>query len=233
MQFRLIPAALLAVGLLGFSASGLYSAEPAAPAEDHTAEFKVLTQDFINLEALFAKYADPVHKVPMSGHISLLKRRGVLLGWTPPEGMLIGGGGGRGAQGAGYGGRGGGPENKIQYDSVKYDELRYDINQMYQRIANYLAPLRTPLPTPPNELVINPVDVHPNPANPADVKAALDILDREIKRMERAVAMKQGSAIPEVEESRISRVKQRREQLAKQFTKARWDELVADLKADY
>jgi hypothetical protein len=150
--------------------------------------------------------------------------------------MLIGGGGGRGGGGGGgggggYGARGG--EAKISFDSVKYDELRYDINQLYQRIANYLAPLRTPLPTPPSELVINPAEVHPNPANPADVKAALDILDREIKRMERMAAMKQGSAIPEVEESRINRVKQRREQLAKQFTQARWDELVADLKADY
>jgi hypothetical protein len=231
MQFRSIPATLLAVAVLGLSGVGLFGAEEGAKAEDHTAEFKVLTQDFINLEALFAQYSDPIHKVPISGHISLLKRRGLLLGWTAPEGMSVGGGGGRGGGGGGYGGRGG--EVKIQFDSVKYDELRYDINQLYQRLANYLAPLRTPLPTPPTELVINPVDVHPNPANPADVKAALDILDRYVQDMERAAALKQGSAIPGVEESRISRVKQRREQLGKQFTKARWDELVADLRADY
>jgi hypothetical protein len=225
---KIIPAAFLAMGL---SAGGLFGAEEPAVAEDHTAEFKVLTQDFINLEALFAQYADPVHKVPMSGHIRLLKRRGVLLGWKPPEGMVVAGGGGRGGGGGGYGGRG--AEPKVQFDSVKYDELRYDINQMYQRIASYLAPLRIPVPTPASELVIDPREVHPNPASPADVKAALDILDREIKRMERAAAMKQGSVIPDLEEERIQRIKQRREQLARQFTKARWDELVADLKTEY
>jgi hypothetical protein len=75
MQFRFIPASLVAVGLLRLSTVGLFGAEEAAKAEDHTADFKVLTQDFINLEALFAQFTDPVHKVPMSGHISLLKRR--------------------------------------------------------------------------------------------------------------------------------------------------------------
>lgn len=230
MHFRFIPPALIALAMLGFSAPA-FSAEEAAKPEDHTADFKVLTQDFINLDVLFAQFVDPIHKIPTSGYISLLKRRGLMLGWKPPEGMLIGGGGGRGAQGGAYG-RGGGEEPKISFDQVKYDELRYDINQQYQRLANYLAPLRTTPPPGPTELFVDLREVHPNPANAAEVKAALDLVDNEIKRMEKASAAHWGSAVPGADQQRISRVKQRRELLGRQFTQARWNELVAEMNSE-
>lgn len=227
---RLILSSLAAIALLGLSAAVLSAAEGAAPAEDHTADFKVLTTDLTNLEALFAQFTDPVHKVPVSGYIRLLKQRAILLGWTPPPGMALGGGGGRGGDGGdggGYGRKGG--DVKVQFDQVKFDELRYDINLWYQRMAIQLAPLRTPPPAPPSELAIDLRELRPNPANPAEVKAALDLLDREIKRLERAHAMRLGSVAPQVEEGRISRLKEFQGILAKQFTAVRWQQLVSEL----
>jgi hypothetical protein len=64
------------------------------------------------------------------------------------------------------------------------------------------------------------------------VKAALDLLDNEIKRMEKASAAHWGSAIPGADQEKLTRVKQRRELLGKQFTQARWNELLSDLSSE-
>jgi opacity protein-like surface antigen len=223
---RILLSGLLAVALLGLAAAA--SAQDAAAPEDHTADFKVLTTDFMQLDALFAQFKDPVHKVPTSGYISLLKQRAVLLGWKPPEGMPMGGGGGRGdGGGGGYGGRG--ARAKVQFDQVKYDELRYDINLQYQRIATYLAPLRTQPPPPAGVATFDLRAIDPNPANAAEVKAALDILDHELKRMESQVAMMAPGAVGRDDEvAKLKRVKERRAQLGRQFTAARWNELTAE-----
>jgi hypothetical protein len=223
MQFisRLLAASVATALLLAIPARA--AEEAAAPAEDHTADFKVLTTDFQRLDSIFAQFTDPVHKIPTSGFIYLLKQRATLLGWKPPQGMLMGGGGGRGAQGAGYGGRGSGP--KIEFDQVKYDELRYDINLQYQRIAAYLAPLRTPPPLSEPTVSIELRNLSIDPANQAEVKAALGVLDTEIKRASARVA---SAGAGSQEAARLERLKQRRAQLGQQFTQARWDELLAE-----
>jgi hypothetical protein len=218
---RLLGSCLAAALLLARPAMAAEEAAPAA--EDHTADFKVLTTDFQRLDAIFATFTDPVHKIPTSGFIYLLKQRATLLGWKPPQGMLMGGGGGRGAGGGGnipgYGGRG--PAAKIEFDQVKYDELRYDINLQYQRIASYLAPLRTTPPLSEPTVSIDLRNLSIDPANPAEVKAALGVLDTEIKR-----ASTRTTSPAEV--ARLERLKQRRAQLGQQFTTARWDELLAE-----
>jgi len=217
----LFAAALLALAIPAF-------AQEAAALEDHTAEFKVLTTDFMELDALFVRFKDPIHTVPTSGYISLLKQRAVLLGWKPPEGMPMASGGGRGAGGGGegYGSR---SRAKIEFDQVKFDELRYDINLQYQRIATYLAPLRT-LPPPPEDVATFDLRaINPNPDNAGEVKAALDILDHELKRMANHLAtMAPGAFGREDELAKINRIKERRAQLGKQFTVARWSEIMAE-----
>lgn len=231
---RITAPCLFAIALLGFSAPVLFSAEEAPPPEDHTADFNVLTTDFTRLDAIFAEYNDPLYKVHTSGYIGLLKTRATQLGWKAPKGMAMGSGGGRGAQGGGdgYGGRG--AVVKTQFDQVKYDELRYDINLQYQRVANFLAPLRTPPPTPQGErsAALDVSKIHPNPANQADTKVALDLVDREIKRREaRAGGQMIGSPAREAEVAKINRLKARRAALGKEFTVARWDELVGEFAA--
>ena len=236
---RITAPCLFAITLLGFLPPALFSAEEAAPPpEDHTADFNILTTDFTRLDAIFAGYNDPLHKVHTSGYIGLLKTRATQLGWKAPKGMSMGSGGGRGAQGGGDGfdgayGRKGGAAN-IQFDQVKYDELRYDINLQYQRIANFLAPLRTPPPTPQGErgATIDISKIHPNPANSADTKAALELADREIMRLEaRSGGPMIGSPAREAEGAKINRVKARRAALGQEFTVARWDELVGEFSA--
>jgi hypothetical protein len=218
-------ACLAAVSFLGLSCPVLTAAQEAAaeavPAEDHSAGFKTLDADFARIDGLFVKYTDPIHKLTILGYISLLKVRAKALGWegtVPPQG--------------GRGGPGGEPP-EVEWDSVKYDELRYDINLQGQRLANWLAPLRTPPPAVQSErragLAVH--RLNPAPDNAAEVKAALDVLDREIRQMEnRTSTMIIGSAARDAEVARIARIKDRRTALGKEFTKARWDALVGDLK---
>ena len=230
---RFIPQCLVAIALLGFSSPVLSLAAETPPPEDHTNDFKVLTTDFTRLDALFAMYTDPVHKLETSGYINLLKVRATRLGWKAPEGMSMGSAGGRGGDGGGGYGRVGKVADP-QFDQVKYDELRYDINLQFQRLATYLAPLRTPPLPPPSERGVEFAisELRPNPANPADVKAALDVLDHEIKRMEkRTGTMMIGSTAYDAEKARINRIKERRAILGKEFTKARWDEMIGELNA--
>ena len=224
-------ATLVGLGLaLPLQTNPAVAAEQAAPIEDHAAEYKTLTADFARMDGLFIEYNDPVHKLTIVGYINLMKNRAELLGWQRPEGEPTG-------QIRG-GGPGGGYETtmidaKPQWDQVKYDELRYDINLQCQRLANWLAPLRTPPPTPRVEggAQLSVAKLNPSPANPAEVKAALEALDREIKRLDdQTTAMVIGSTTRDSEVARIKRIKERRAALGKKFTKASWDTLVADLK---
>jgi len=233
---RITVTSLFAITLLGFVAPALVGADEAPATEDHTADFNILTTDFTRLDAIFAEYNDPLYKVHTSGYIGLLKTRATQLGWKAPKSMAMGSGGGRGAQGGGddgaYGRKGG--ATKVQFDQVKYDELRYDINLQYQRIANFLAPLRTPPPVAPGErsAALEVSKIHPNPANQADTKAALDLVDREIKRREsRANGQMIGSPAREAAVAKIHQIKASRAALGKEFTAARWDALVSEINA--
>jgi hypothetical protein len=229
-------ARLLAVALLGFGFSLATAQEPAKePEEDHTAEFKTLDADFARLDELFVQYPDPVHKLTVLGYINLMKGRAEALGWNG-GGAAAAGRGGRGARGGpqqdtgpGYGEAP--PAAKPAWDQVKYDELRYDINLQAQRLANYMAPLRIlPPPPPGTKPSVNVAKLKPSPTDAAEVKAALDALDYEIKKMETSAATIVMPKEREAEIARVNRVKERRAALGKEFTKARWDALVGDLK---
>ena len=224
-EFKFPLACVAALAFLGLACPVLTGAQDAAaeasPAEDHSAEFKTLDADFARIDGLFVEYTDPIHKLTILGYINLLKVRAKALGW---EGVVPAGGG--------RGGPGGEPPEP-EWDSVKYDELRYDINLQSQRLANWMAPLRTPPPAVQSErragLAVH--RLNPSPDNAAEVKAALDVLDREIRQMEnRTSTMMIGSAGRDAEVARIARIKDRRTALGKEFTKARWDALVGDLK---
>jgi hypothetical protein len=229
MQPKLLLPALFAAALIAVSPFSSNGAEQVAP-DDHSAEFKTLDNDFARLDKLYMEYTDPVHKLTILGYISLMKDRAEILGWKRNDG----------GSSRGRGGRGGGglydvatPEAKIEFDQVKYEELRYDINLQCQRLANWMAPLRTPPPGPQSERSIEfqVSKLNPNPTNQAEVRAALDVLDREIKKMEeRSSSMTSGSTNREAEAARVGRIKERRAALGKEFTKARWDALVGDLK---
>jgi len=194
-----------AIALLCLAAPVLSSgqdaaAEPAAPVEDRSAEHKTLDVDLARLVGLFEQYNDPVHKLTILGYINLMKGRAEAL--------------------------------KENWDQVKYEELRYDINLQCQRLANWLAPLRTPPPSPQGEAArqLAVGKLNPSPANPAEIKAALDAADREIRRQEdRASGLVIGSPAREAEAARIKRIKENRAALSQEFTKARWNALVADL----
>lgn len=119
---------------------------------------------------------------------------------------------------------------RAAFDRSKFDELRSDINLQAQRLALAMAPLRTPPPakedTSRRVLVAR---LNPHAEDTAEVKAALDAVDVEIHRLEGRVADLALADRP-AEQARIKRIKDRRDQLAKGFTKAGWDGLVAELK---
>lgn len=169
-------------------------------ADDHAPELKTLTVDFVRLDGLFEQYTDPVQKLTILGYINLMKGRAEAL--------------------------------KENWDQVKYEELRYDINLQCQRIANWLAPLRTPPPVARGDTApgVAVAKLNPSPGNAAEIKAALEAVDREIKRLEDRLAASGGPAGRDADVSRLKRIKDHRAALGKEFTKARWDTLVADLK---
>ena len=204
-------ARLVTVLLVGGAATHLaaqYGPEQAAPEPnekvmaEHATEFKVLDKDIARLDDLLVQYTDPLHKVTIFGYRNLLRARGDAL--------------------------------KAGWDQVKYEELRYDINLQCQRLANWLAPLRTPPPEmrPEGATEFSVTKLNPSPANPNDVKAALEALDREIARLNDRVARQTiGSTARDSELARIKLIKQHRAALAKEFTRAEWASLMVTLKS--
>jgi hypothetical protein len=117
--------------------------------------------------------------------------------------------------------------NKAPFDQGKYDEIRFDINVEYQRLAMWLADPITPPPATKAEGIseVAVYKLNPSPANKTDVKAALDAVDREISRLE-------SHASTPADKTRIQSIKTHRAELGKEFTKARWDGLIAEMKGD-
>jgi hypothetical protein len=118
--------------------------------------------------------------------------------------------------------------NKAPFDQGKYDEIRFDINVEYQRLAMWLADPITPPPPKDKASDISLIPVYrlsPAPNNRADVKAALDAADTEIARLEKR-------ASSATDKTRMQSVKAKRADLNKEFTKARWEALIAEMKGD-
>lgn len=119
---------------------------------------------------------------------------------------------------------------RLAFDRSKFDELRSDINLQAQRLALAMAPLRTPpVPKTDRSHTLNLARLNPRPNDKAEVKAALEAVDAEIRRLERHVP-DLGLAERPAEQARIKRFKDRRDQLGKEFSKAGWDGLVGELK---
>jgi hypothetical protein len=73
----------------------------------------------------------------------------------------------------------------------------------------------------------------PSPENKAEVKAALEALEAEIDRLEHyAGTLPQGENRRALEK-RIKALEKRENALQRDFTKARWDALVGDVKTEW
>lgn len=193
---------LSAVLLLGLVRLPLFGAEqPEAAAPDHAEERKVLEIDLARFYDLLKQDPDPRTKVTLIGYQRDYATRA----------------------------------NKLleTFDAAKYDELRYDINLQCQRLARKLAPLLTPPPAPANENgpEIAVYELSPSPSDPAEVKAALNLVDLTIKRLETHLArMAPASSQYDAERNRLQRLKERRAALGKDFTQANWDGIASELR---
>ncbi len=121
-----------------------------------------------------------------------------------------------------------------KFDPAKYDELRYDINIQCQRLARKQAPLLTPPSSSQDGKVAEFAldELYPSPTDKAEVRAALEIVDLTIKRLEQRLGLlRPGSTRHRAEEARIKRLHERRAALAKDFTQSGWDALVGEFRA--
>lgn len=145
-------------------------------------------------------------------------------------------------------------ELRKDYVAAKAAELRADTHVEYQKVlawtkgavADAKDAVVGPEPgaTDTATAAINPKAVNatahlalyrmnPSPENKEEVKAALAALDAEIDRLQaRAKAMPKG---PERDalRKRAKALDDRRDELAGDFTKARWDAVVSDVKAEW
>jgi hypothetical protein len=177
------------------------AAEEPAATSDHVEERAVLEMDLERFYNLIQRDPDPTTKVTLLGHQKELAARA----------------------------------NRLleKFDSAKYEDLRYDINIQCQRLARKLAPLLVPPPSAKPESIPE-IAVHeltPAPEDKAEVKAALDVVDLTIKRLENRLSrMTIGSPEYLNERGKIQRIVEIRAALGKEFTQARWDSLVRELK---
>jgi hypothetical protein len=168
---------------------------------DLTEQTTVLQMDLQRLYDLIARDADPQTKVTLLGHHRELTNRA----------------------------------NRLldKFDPAKYDELRYDINIQCQRLARKQAPLAMP-PAGWDKTMIPDLaleDLHPSPANKAEVAAALDAVDVTIRRHEERLGrMPVNTNQYETERDLIQHLKIRRAALGREFTQANWDGLVSEVR---
>ena len=121
-----------------------------------------------------------------------------------------------------------------KFDPAKYDELRYDINIQCQRLARKQAPLLTPPSSSQDGKVAEFAldELYPSPTDKAEIRAALEIVDLTIKRLEQRLGLlRPGATRHRAEEARIKRLHERRAALAKDFTQSGWDALVGEFRA--
>lgn len=145
-------------------------------------------------------------------------------------------------------------ELRKNYVAAKAAELRADTNVEYQKVVAWtkgaVADAKdavvgpTPGATDTAAAAVNPKAVsatahvalyqmNPSPENKEEVKAALSALDAEIDRLQdRAKAMPKG-AERDALRKRAKALDDRRDELAGDFTKARWDAVVSDLKSEW
>lgn len=145
-------------------------------------------------------------------------------------------------------------ELRKDYVASKYEALKADVRTEYEKAAAWTKDkyqdvkegISGPKPNAPARLDaasnananaalagIAVYQMHPSPENKADVKQALDALDKEIDRLsDRADELPKGEQRTQLER-RINALEDRQDELEHNFTKARWDALVADVKSEW
>lgn len=120
---------------------------------------------------------------------------------------------------------------RAAFDAGKCEELRVDLNLEYQRLAAWMAPPRLPAgakeaPRPE----VGYYELDPTPTDAAEVKAALDALDREIQRRDlRAQEMPEGAARTAAR-ARLDALRRARGELGGEFTRERWRAVVREFR---
>lgn len=145
-------------------------------------------------------------------------------------------------------------ELRKDYVASKYDELKADVRTEYEKVAAWTEDkyqsvkesLSGPKPDATAQMSamgnahanaaragIAVYEMHPSPENKAEVKQALAALDDEIEHLEdRIDEMPKGEQRTQLER-RVNALEDRQDELEHNFTKARWDALVADVKAEW
>lgn len=140
------------------------------------------------------------------------------------------------------------------YASAKAAELKADAKLEYEKVAAWTKTTARDVkekvagpevgPADTARAAVNPeanialaqialYRLDPSPDNKADVKAALEALDDEIDRLEdHAKTLPKGDERRALEK-RIKALEKREKALKRDFTKARWDALVGDLKTEW
>jgi hypothetical protein len=119
---------------------------------------------------------------------------------------------------------------RMAFDHDAYLDLRWEIDVEYQRLVVWLG---APTITIPAARAANvpgtPVIylLNPSSSDRAGVAAALDAVDREIRRLEDRCETLPSDPAAAVERLRINSIRERRRALGKGFTKAGWDALIA------
>lgn len=145
-------------------------------------------------------------------------------------------------------------ELRKDYASAKAGELAADTKVEYEKVAAWtkntargvkekvVGPEVGPADTaraavnPEANIALTQIALYrlsPSPDNKAEVKAALKALDEEIDRLEdHAKTLPKGDERRALEK-RIKALEKREKALKRDFTKARWDAVVADLKSEW
>jgi hypothetical protein len=191
---------ILAILLLGVGLQLAFAAEqPPVAAKDYTEERQILEKDLARFYELIVRDDDPASKTSFRGYHQEYVRRANLL--------------------------------MQNFDAKKYDDLRYDINVHCQRLAKRLAPLailpRVQQIEVGREVALAGFD--PSPEDAAEVRAALDAADAAIKRQEERVGKLPAGRDRDAQVQWIQRLKERRSELAKRFTRPAWDVFVGEL----
>lgn len=144
-------------------------------------------------------------------------------------------------------------ELRKDYAKAKLDELQADTKVEYEKVAAWTkktardvkekiagpevdAPARAQAAANPEaNAALAEVELYrmnPSPENKQEVKAALAALDAEIDRLEaRSDALPKGDERARMEK-RVKALEKRENALRRDFTKARWDALVSDVKQE-
>jgi hypothetical protein len=117
----------------------------------------------------------------------------------------------------------------ITFDQVKHDELKFEVIAEFQRMSLWLAAPRT-TPIVPHASPGIVFELDPSPESAAEVKAALAALDEEIKRTEAQVGRLTAVPARAAALERLKTIQETRAALGRNFTKAGWIAVLADLK---